>query len=213
MDQGEREELERTIRGRAEAKDFAGAATAALRAYGPEIFRFLVALYPREEEAAEVFSLFAEGVWRGLPRFAWECSFRTWAYAVARRTSLRYRRDEGRRARRQVALEELSELSAIEEHVRTETLSYLRTERRSRFAELRDGLPEDDRALLILRVDRGLGWNDLARAMHEDDEAPLDAAALKKEAARLRKRFQLLKERLVAIGRSEGLLHGGERDR
>src|SRR5262249_58126619 len=117
----------------------------------------------------------------------------------------------GRRGRRQVPIEALSALSAIEADVRTRTLSFLRTEVKSRFAELRDGLPPDDRALLILRVDRKLAWNDLARAMHDDEAAPLEGDKLKRAAARLRKRFQSIKERLVEIGRSEGVI-GGDRD-
>jgi RNA polymerase sigma-70 factor, ECF subfamily len=207
----EHEELEQDIRRRAEARDFAGATTAALEGYGPEIVRFLHAIHSREEAAADVFSMFAEGVWRGLPSFNWECSFRTWAYAVARRSSLHYRRDEGRRARKQAPLEELSAVSAVVMRVRTATLSYLRTERRSRFAELRDALPPDDRALLILRVDRELSWNDLARAMHEDEAAPLSGESLKRESARLRKRFQIIKEKLLEIGRREGLV-GTDKD-
>jgi RNA polymerase sigma-70 factor (ECF subfamily) len=206
MDQERREELEQDIRRRAAASDFDGATTAALRGYGPEIVRFLFAIHAREDAAAEVFSLFAEGVWRGLPGFAWECSFRTWAYAVARRSSLRHRRDEGRRARRQTPLDENAEVAALVQRVRTETLSYLRTEQRSRFAELRDALPPDDRALLVLRVDRRLAWNDLALAMREDD-APLSGEALRREAARLRQRFHGIKEKLLSIGRREGLVH------
>ena len=211
MDPQEREELERDIRGRAEARDLAGAVTAALRGYGPAILRFLMAFHRNEAAASDVFSLFTEGIWRGIEAFDWGCSFRTWAFAVARRASLRYRRDEGRRARRQIPLEAHADLSAIEDQVRSRTLSFLRTERRNRFAELRDALPEDDRALLILRVDQGLAWNDLARAMQDDEAEPLAGDALKREAARLRKRFQLVKERLLEIGRSEGLV-GSEKD-
>jgi len=157
-----------------------------------------------------VFSLFTEGVWRGIGDFDWGCSFRAWAFAVARRASLYHRRGEGRRARRQVPLEGCPAVSAIEEQVRTQTFSYLRTERRNRFAELRDALPPDDRALLLLRVDQGLAWNDIARAMHEDEGEALSGEALKKEAARLRKRFQLVKEKLLETGRREGLVRSGK---
>ncbi len=210
MNEAEREELERELRQKAEARDFAGATTLALQGYGPEILRFLLALHGSEETASEVFSLFAEGLWRGLEGFSWECSFRTWAYAIARRTSLRHRRDEGRRRKRQTPLDELSAVSVIEQQVRTQTLSYLRTERKSRFAALRDGLEPDDRALLILRVDRGLAWNDLALALRGEDAAPLSGDALKKESARLRKRFQVLKEKLLEAGRRQGLVRSGK---
>jgi RNA polymerase sigma-70 factor (ECF subfamily) len=210
-DPKEREDLEREIRRLSEAGDFSGAATAAIAGYGPEVMRFLHAIHAREEAASDVFSLFAEGVWRGLPGFAWECSFRTWAYAVARRSSLRYRRDAARRARKHVPFEESSELAAVEQRVRTATLSFLKTERRNRFAELREALPPDDRALLVLRVERRLAWNDLARAMRDEDD-PIRPEDLVREAAKLRKRFQAIKDRLVAIGRREGLVRARKGD-
>lgn len=206
----ERDEIERDIRRLTEASDLDAATTVALEGYGPEILRFLIGFNGSETAASEVFSLFAEGIWRGIGAFDWACSFRTWAFAVARRASLRHRRDQGRRAARQVPLEQCAAISRIAEQVRSQTLSYLRTERKSRFAEIRETLPPDDRALLMLRVDRKLSWKDCARAM-QDDEAPLDEEALKREAARLRKRFQLVKEKLLVIGRSEGLV-GNEND-
>jgi RNA polymerase sigma-70 factor, ECF subfamily len=208
MSPEDREELERSIRQSAEQRDFTGATTLALRGYGPEIFRFLLSLHRSEQTASDVFSVVAEGLWRAMETFTWEHSFRA-LRAVARRASLRHRRDEGRRARRQMPLE-LSALSAVEEQVRTQTLTFLRTEVRDRFAEIRDSLPPDDRALLILRIDRELTWNDLALAMHDDEAAPLAGDELKKAAARLRKRFQIVKEKLVEIGRSEGLLQSGK---
>jgi RNA polymerase sigma-70 factor (ECF subfamily) len=206
MIEREREELERDIQSRRDAGDLDGAVTIAVRGYGSEILRFLVVLHRDDSEASEVFSLFLEGLWRGLAGFAWECSFRTWAYAVARRASLRYRRDEGRRAAKVAPLPEGSALSAIAQEVRSRTLSFLATERRNRLVELRDALPPEDRALLVLRVDRRLAWNDLARALHDDETTPLSAEDLKREAARLRKRFQLVKERLLEHGRREGLI-------
>ena len=56
---------------------------------------------------------------------------------------------------------------------------------------------------------RRLSWNDLAQVLHEDEGAPLEGAALTREAARLRKRFQLVKERLYEMGREAGLLGEG----
>ena len=98
-------------------------------------------------------------------------------------------------------------LEGVAHAVRTETLAFLRTEKRTRLQALRDSLPEEDRMLLVLRVDRQLAWNDLARVLHEADEGtPLDDAAIAREAARLRKRFQVLKEKLVEAGRREGLV-------
>jgi RNA polymerase sigma-70 factor (ECF subfamily) len=91
--------------------------------------------------------------------------------------------------------------------VRTETLAFLRTETRTRLHSLRDSLPEEQRMLLVLRVDRQLAWNELARVLAETEgDAPLDDAALAKEAARLRKQFQLVKDRLRALAKKEGLI-------
>ena len=205
MSQPGRDAIEEDIRRLAEGSDVTAATTFALQSYGPEIFRFLVALHRDEAAASDVFSAFAEGVWRGIAAFDWACTFRTWAFGVARKASLRYRRDQGRRAAREIPLEHLPAISAIEEQVRTQTLSFLRSERRNRFAEIRDSLAPDDRALLMLRLDQKLAWIDCARAMSDGDE-PLGDEALKREAARLRKRYQILKDKLVELGRSEGLL-------
>lgn len=91
--------------------------------------------------------------------------------------------------------------------LRTATLAYLRTEKRTRLHALRDGLPEEDRMLLVLRVNRAIRWLDLARVFAAKRAGTaLEASDLTREAARLRKRFQLVKERLRALAKREGLL-------
>lgn len=202
------EELEAEIRQRLTGRDLEGAATLAIRGHGAEIYGFLVTFHRDEEDAAEVFSIFSERLWRDLPAFKGDCSLRTWAYVLARHASLNYRRDRRRREKRLAGLPEGSELSAIVQQVRSETASYLRSERQERFAALRESLPQEDRMLLVLRVDRGLAWNELARVLREGEGAPGDEE-LKREAARLRKRFQLLKERLRELGRRAGVVSGG----
>jgi RNA polymerase sigma-70 factor (ECF subfamily) len=100
-----------------------------------------------------------------------------------------------------------SQLSALEQPLRSDTASYLKTQRRSRIAALRDSLPCEDQELLVLRVDRQLAWNDLARILlHVEGGAAITDEALKREAARLRKRFQTLKAQLYEMGRREGLI-------
>ena len=101
-------------------------------------------------------------------------------------------------------LPESSSAWAVAVEVRTATASYLATQARSRIAELRAALPEEDRALLVLRVDRNLAWNDLARVLSPEES--LDDVAVRRESARLRKRFQIVKERLYELGRAEGLV-------
>jgi RNA polymerase sigma-70 factor, ECF subfamily len=206
MDSGQRDDLEREIRSRCEAGDVDGATSIALSGYGREIFELLLSLHRDEAEASDVFSTFSQGVWRGLSRFSWRSSFRTWAYVIAKRASRRHLDDARRRRARQSPFADDSLLADIEQRVRTETLSFLRTERRTRLLEIRDGLPPEDREFLMLRVDRELAWNDLAQILHIGD-ADLEGEALKREAARLRKRFQLLKEKIYELARREGLVH------
>jgi len=213
MDKDEAEQREADIRARWEARDLDAAATLALRRYGPEIFGFLLALHHGDEdEAADVFATFAEQLWRGLGRFGWQSSLRTWAYAIARHTSSSHRRAAQRWARRR---EPLSTTAAekIAEQIRTETISYLQSQRKQAITELRKSLPPDDQQLLILRVDRDLPWLDLARVFltsEPDAEREPSPEALNREAARLRKRFQIIKQRLLDMGKKRGLFQPGE---
>jgi RNA polymerase sigma-70 factor (ECF subfamily) len=206
MDAQAGSELEREIRARCERGDLPGAAEVALRGYGPEIFGFLVTFHRSEQDAAEVFSIFTERVWRGLDRFGWHCSFRTWAYTVARNASQTYRIEAHRRAQREAPLPDGSGLQEIAAQIRTETLSYLRTRTKTRAAQIRETLPQEDQVLLTLRVDKDLSWDDLARVLHGEEGGPLAGDALRRESARLRKRFQLVKQRLVELARREGLI-------
>lgn len=202
MSATDREALEGRVREAVEAGAVDRATELVLEGHGGEIFRFLHALTGNPDTASQAFSLFAEGVWKSLPRFEWRSSLRTWCYVIARRAALTLRR-EGVKARVQVPLSDA--ISQLERQVRLQTLTLIREERKSRLAELRNALPEDDRALLLLRVDKELEWVDIARAL---SEVELDEAALKRESARLRKRFQLVKERLVEAGKKAGLIDG-----
>jgi RNA polymerase sigma-70 factor (ECF subfamily) len=206
VDEASRAQLEGEIHALFSQGDFTGAATRLMRGYGPEIFGFLVAVHRNESDAGESFSDFAEAVWRSLPGFAWESSARTWAYAIARNMTRTRKRNAARRERREVHAQD-SAAEGVAQQVRTETIAFLRTEKRTRLQALRDSLPEADRMLLVLRVDRGLAWNDLARILHEaEGDGPLDDDMVAKEAARLRKRFQLVKDRLREMAKKEGLL-------
>jgi RNA polymerase sigma-70 factor (ECF subfamily) len=178
---------ERVLRQRFEAGDLKAVATLALKVYGPEIMGFLVVVLRDPDEAGEVFSQFLEALWRGLPRFSWISSLRTWVYALARNAAHHHRRD--RQRKRQVPLSLAPEVAQVAENVRTTTLAFLRTQARTRVERLRESLDPDDQMLLILRVNRKLEWKEIARIM---DDAGMDAADddLDRVAARLRKRYQ-----------------------
>ena len=181
------------------------AASMTLREHGPEVFGFLVALHKDPDLADDAFSVFAERLWRSFGAFEWRCSVRTWCYLLARNASTQVLREEARRARGAVPLTGLGEVEELAARIRTETLSVLRTEKRTAFQIMRDELPEEDRMLLILRVDRQLAWRDVARVLASgSDELAEDA--ITQQAARLRKRFQLVRERLRALGKERGLL-------
>jgi RNA polymerase sigma-70 factor (ECF subfamily) len=194
----ERADLEAEIRRRVAAEDLAGAMSAALRGYGHELMGFLVGLSGDHGEAEEVFGVTCEKLWRALPAFRWDSSFRVWAYVVARNEFYRARR--GPAVKRRVALDDAPAVAAAIAQVRSTTDAYRRTEVKDAFARLRESLEPDERALLGLRVDRGLEWIDIARVLGAED------ADLKREAATLRKRFERLKVRLRELARAEGIV-------
>jgi RNA polymerase sigma-70 factor (ECF subfamily) len=211
MDPVERDALEKRIHARCQAGDKKQAATLLLETYGRELLGFLMARLRDRDAAAEVFSQFTEDLWRGLDDFRWECSARVWSYALVRHAASHYVKDARKRRGRHVGLSRVGPLSEIEQRIRTSTLMAARTEARSRVAQLRETLPIDDQTLLILRVNRKLGWKEIARVMVYEGEVVSDAV-LEKEAVRLRKRYQLAKDKLRQMALDEGLL-GSDRDR
>lgn len=202
--EGIRPEIESGVRGRCDAANYPAAAETIIREYGPQIFGFLLGTHRSEQDASDVFSDFSIAMVRGLPSFRWDSSLRTWLYTLARNASHRFRRDASRRVGER-GRASMSALDAIAEKVRTATLTFAKTKTRTHLEKLRDEFPPEDRELLILRVDRGLAWDDLVVAFHESD-GPLDDARRQREAQRLRKRFQLIKERLREMARRDGVV-------
>ena len=191
---------ERQVRDLLKARRLDPAATLALRTYGPELYGFLASQLGNESDAAEVFSQLTEDLWRGLPRFEWRCSLRTWLYLLARHATSRFRSSPWNRGGRTGD----SKLDVQIAEVRSRTEPWLRTEVKDRLRRLRDSLAPDDRLLLVLRLDRQLAWNEVALVTLGEEGAT--AEALKRESARLRKRFQDLKEELRVRAVREGLL-------
>lgn len=206
VDKEARARLEGSVRSLCEAGDYDAASTAAIRGYGPEVLGFLIGVLGSELDAADAFADLCEVLWAKLPGFGWESSLRTWVYGIARNVARTLRRNAARRARREHPAAE-SLLEQVARAVRTDTLTFLRTQKKTRLLSLRDALSDEDRMLLILRVDRKLEWSDVARVLVEtEDGTSPDLAFLKKEAARLRKRFQIVKEGLRERAKREGLI-------
>jgi RNA polymerase sigma-70 factor, ECF subfamily len=181
-------ELEERIRAACEAKEWQKAATIALDAYGSELMGYVVAMLRNAADADDVFATVGESLWKSLPAFRWDSSFRTYAYTIARHAALKHIRNAG--VRRTEAMSPSIEPVAVD---RSRTATYLRTETKDKVATLRAQLDPDDQTLLILRVNRQLGWNEIAKIMADE---PIDDETATKRAAALRKRFERLKKEL-----------------
>jgi len=191
---GDTPDLEGRLRAHADRLDHTATATLALESYGPEILGYLVAAARDEVEGREVFGEFSADLWHGLPKFRWECSMRTWAYAVARHSLYRHQRAARIRAAHHVALPDSPSVLQAIELVRSRTPLFRRTEARDAVARLRDRLEPDEQLLLVLRVDRQMEWRDVARILAGPDDP--GQAAVAEEAAKLRKRYERIKKKL-----------------
>ena len=176
--------------------DPAGAATLVVRELGPQLLGYLCSVLRSEADAGEVFSMFSEDLWRGLPGFRRECPVRVWCYRLAWHAAARFLRDPYRGRGRRL---ETTELSRIVEEVRSSVFLGRDQARQATLDRLREGLTPDERTLLVLRVDRGLSWGEVALVLGDERGAPVEEAAL-------RKRFERLKEKLAERARLEGLL-------
>jgi RNA polymerase sigma-70 factor (ECF subfamily) len=195
-------DLDARIRSLLAAGDAAGATTVTVRELGPEVLGFLTGVLGSHHEADEVFASLSERLWHSLKRFEGRCSIRTWTYVLARHEMTRYRRGMRRHVEGRTPIAELEDVLAV---VRTTRRPAMSTGQQTKVRALRDSLPEEDRALLILRLDRSLSWEEVALVLADLRSPPgreprqaLSDEERKREAARLRKRFQLVKRRLAA---------------
>lgn len=181
-------------------------ASIAIESYGTEVLSFLETILRDRADSDDAFAQACEDLWKGLPRFEGRASMKTWFYTLAKHAASRLRRSSrpGQRAR-------VSEVPDVPDHVRSRTRPYLKTEVKRGFAAIRDSLTDDDRMLLVLRVDRAMSWNDVARVMANEDD-PDSEEALSRAAARLRKRFQTVKETIRERALANGLIASLEAD-
>jgi RNA polymerase sigma-70 factor (ECF subfamily) len=183
--------LEAAIRERFDAGDLRGAATAAIEGYGGEVCGYLAAILRDEEQARDVFADTAAEVWRDLPHFRWEASFRTWIYTLARHRLAAYLDRSMRQGA--VPLSRAPEVLELAADARTPTPPWQRTEVKDAIARLREVLSVDDQTLLILRIDRKMSWRKISHILGEAREPAL------------RKRFERIKDRLRDLAGSDDL--------
>jgi RNA polymerase sigma-70 factor (ECF subfamily) len=173
------------------AGDPDGAATLALEELGPHILGWLRALHG-PDDGDEVFADFAERLWKGLPAFRGESPLKAWAYRIAWNASHSFRDDAWRRRRQRLAT---SAASLLADRL-SRSAGAPREE--ARLARLRELLAPEDHALLVLRLDREMAWEEIAGV--------LSAGGTPVSAVALRKRYERVKDRLARMARDEGLL-------
>jgi RNA polymerase sigma-70 factor, ECF subfamily len=185
-------ELEARARDLLAAGDADAAATVVIEALGPAVLGYLCALHG-EDDGEDVFAVWAEDVWKGLPGFRFEAPLRAWSYRVAWSASARFRRDPWQVRRQRLSTGAASRLAA------SVTRGGALPVRDERLEHLRQDLDAEDHSLLILRIDREMTWEEISAVLSDEGRALGPPA--------LRKRYERLKERLARRARLQGLLH------
>ena len=191
---------EDAIRNAHQSGDTQEAVRLGLELYQVEVYSFLCARLRSEADAHEVFSQLTEDVVRGIAKFAWRASFRTWLYTLARNAAVRFEAAQSQHAKRHDPISQVSDPVVVE---RSRTRPYMRTDVKDRFAALRESLTPEEQSLLVLRIDRGLSWDEVARIMYDGDDD--DEAELERHTTNLRQRFRQLKIRLEEWAKNQGL--------
>lgn len=201
MEDAKRDQLEAAIKHACQAGDANTAVTVALQGYDTEIRSFLVARMDVKADADEVMSMFHRDVWRGIEKFAWRSMFRTWAYKLARNAMYRFEAQRGSKGP-QVPI---SDNPYIENpSPRANTPPWQKTTVKDVFRQVRSELTPEEQDILILRVDRAMSWNDVARAVQDSEADELEGEALQRETNRLKKQFERIQDNLRERMRSLG---------
>lgn len=181
----------RRLIARGELREAAGVA---IRGLGPEVLRYLRSTLRDEADAADAHSIWAERLWHGLASFRFECSLLTWALRLATNTAVNVRNAAWRRRVRRFRTGEASAIAA-----ETRASSLVRVEREARGLEaLQRLLSVPEQALLALRLDRKLSWQEIADVLSRDGR-PVTAGTVSK-------RFERIKDRLRRKAREQGLI-------
>ncbi len=184
---------EQAIAARLDQGNLRAAATEVMKAYGPQVLGYLMAVLRSDDDAREVFSQFAEDLWRGLAHFRRECSFRAWAFKLAWHAASRFYRDPYRQRGCRLMTTDASRLAAS-----VSQSSYRPGGRSERMTKLRQALDPEEQTLLILRLDKEMPWEEVAQVMSGRGQPVAPAA--------LRKRFERLKDKLALLAREQGLI-------
>jgi RNA polymerase sigma-70 factor (ECF subfamily) len=182
----DRAEVEAQVLASMGAGDFSGAAGQIVRGFGAELYGWLSAVLG-PSDAADVFGAFEEELLRSLPSFRAETSARSWSYLIAKSCARKHARSELRRRLRMTPLDNHS--SVLERA--TPSASSNQASTLDRLRQFRAALPQEDQDLLILRVDRGFSFNEIAGILLGEQAT---AQQLERESARLRKRLEAIRK-------------------
>jgi DNA-directed RNA polymerase specialized sigma24 family protein len=156
------------------------AASVLLDKLGADVFGFLVGVLGDTRRARAAYAGLVARVTAELPAFRGKCSSRVWLYSLARR-ELDDRRTRAKRA----------------EPTRSgDTGVWRQAGMLAVIGAVRRALSEEERELLILRVDRLLDWQSLAITQLGEAAA---RAAIAREANTLRRRLDTLLERIESL--------------
>jgi len=156
-----------------------------IRRYAMEVRAFLRSRTGSRHSMEEVYSVFSEDVWKGLPQLRSEKYTRTWLYVVARNALSRHARYKKRWRLRHT-------FSGLESAPAELRQSYgTREGNLAQLTPLLSELNEADRQLLDQRLVKSLAWRDIALASGRT-AGDTSEAYVTRESARLRKRYQLL---------------------
>jgi RNA polymerase sigma-70 factor (ECF subfamily) len=163
-------------------------------AFGPKVMGYLVRVLGDEDDAADAYSLWAEDVWKGIEGLREAAAAKVWTYRIAWNAAARVKRQAWNKRRQRMPTTMASRIAA-------EALSRTpgAAEREAaQLTRLREGLSPPEKSLLVLHVDRGLSWKEVAEVMAGDGEVVDEAA--------LRQRFTRLKRKLGERARELGLI-------
>jgi RNA polymerase sigma-70 factor (ECF subfamily) len=172
-----------------------------VRLWGPTIASHLHGIIDNRADAEEAFSEWAESLLTAIPGFEWQSSLKTYLFAVAYYARCNMLRRRQKQRRREGAVP-TSQVSAIAAEVWFVTVRDVPAEVLARVNALRQHLTPDERSILLLRVDQGLSWDDVARVLPPEVRGEGTESEIN---ARLRTRFKRLVKRLDQFAKDQGL--------
>lgn len=159
-----------------------------LQLYGPDMRRALHARSNAGLDPEDLYSAFLERVWRGLPGFRAESSWRTWVLRIAWNVAANARAEAFHRRRAPTGAEALEAPGEAARNPVEED------DARRWLHRVIEGLPPAARTVVKLRIEDELSWRGIARALAPGEDAT-------RRATSLRKSFERTKHHLAQLAR------------